>query len=90
MSSSTLYDSQTFPLSPPSRSDSNLTPFKGTGDNFYNQKQLLPENFVQAAKEAGAGDGVTLRMQPDYDHSYFFISTFGEDHVEHAAKYLLG
>ena len=23
-----------------------------------------------------------------YDHSYFFISTFGEDHVKHAAKAL--
>ncbi|KAF2420152.1 esterase [Tothia fuscella] len=61
----------------------------GTGDNFYKQKQILPENFVDAAKEAGVGEGVKLRMQPDYDHSYFFISTFGEDHVEHAAKYLL-
>jgi len=43
----------------------------GTGDNFYQQKQLLPENFVAAAKQAGHGDGVTLRMQPDYDHSYY-------------------
>ena len=24
----------------------------------------------------------------DYDHSYFFISTFAEDHVKHAAKFL--
>lgn len=61
----------------------------GTGDNFYKQKQLLPENFVEAAKSAGHGDGVNVRMQPDYDHSYFFISTFSSDHVEHAAKYLL-
>ena len=30
----------------------------------------------------------TLHKQ-DYDHSYFFISTFAEDHVKHAAKYLL-
>jgi S-formylglutathione hydrolase len=59
----------------------------GTGDNFYKQKQLLPENFVEAAKLAG--HDVTLRMQEDYDHSYYFISTFAEDHVKHAAKYLL-
>jgi S-formylglutathione hydrolase len=61
----------------------------GTGDNFYKQKQLLPENFVEAAKQSGHGDkDIRLRMQPDYDHSYYFISTFAEDHVEHAAKYL--
>jgi S-formylglutathione hydrolase len=62
----------------------------GTGDNFYKQKQLLPENFVEAAKQSGHGDkDITLRLQADYDHSYYFISTFADDHVEHAAKYLL-
>ncbi|KAB8349750.1 hypothetical protein FH972_023765 [Carpinus fangiana] len=37
----------------------------GTGDNFYKQGQLLPENFVQAAKEAGADQNgsVQVRMQ---------------------------
>lgn len=59
----------------------------GTGDNFYKQKQLLPENFEEAAKKAGKT--VKVRYQPDYDHSYFFISSFADDHVEHAAKYLL-
>ncbi|OCK74736.1 S-formylglutathione hydrol [Lepidopterella palustris CBS 459.81] len=61
----------------------------GTGDNFYKQGQLLPENFMKAAKEAGNDKNINLRMQPDYDHSYFFISTFADDHVAHAAKYLL-
>ncbi|KAI1653165.1 putative esterase [Daldinia decipiens] len=59
----------------------------GTGDNFYKQGQLLPENFEKAVKEAGV-TGLELRYQPDYDHSYFFMSTFAEDHVEHAAKHL--
>jgi len=59
----------------------------GTGDNFYKQKQLLPENFEAAAKKAGKQ--VTVRLQDGYDHSYFFIITFADDHVEHAAKYLL-
>jgi S-formylglutathione hydrolase len=27
-------------------------------------------------------------MQPDYDHSYYFMSTFADDHVEWAAKHL--
>lgn len=62
---------------------------QGTGDNFYKQSQLLPENFVKAAKESGK-EGVNVRMQPDYDHSYFFMATFADDHVDHAAKYLLG
>ncbi|KAI1268467.1 carbohydrate esterase family 1 protein [Xylariaceae sp. FL1019] len=59
----------------------------GTGDNFYKQGQLLPENFEKAVKENGA-TGVTVRYQEHYDHSYFFISSFAQDHVDHAAKYL--
>ncbi|KAF2669616.1 S-formylglutathione hydrolase [Microthyrium microscopicum] len=61
----------------------------GTGDNFYKQGQLLPENFDRAVKDHGDPSmQVTIRMQPDYDHSYFFISSFADDHLEHAAKYL--
>jgi len=60
----------------------------GTGDNFYKQKQLLPENLLEAAKKAGKEEGVRVRWQEGYDHSYFFMSSFAEDHVEHAAKYL--
>ncbi|KAK2751616.1 hypothetical protein FQN55_000337 [Onygenales sp. PD_40] len=66
----------------------NLLVDVGTGDNFYKQGQLLPENFEQAAKEAGVDAGVNIRYQPDYDHSYFTMATFSDDHVEHAAKYL--
>ncbi|GAM83397.1 hypothetical protein ANO11243_013850 [Dothideomycetidae sp. 11243] len=61
----------------------------GTGDNFLKQDQLLPNNLVKAADEAGHKDAIKLRMQPDYDHSYFFMATFADDHVDHAAKYLL-
>ncbi|KAL4787856.1 Alpha/Beta hydrolase protein [Aspergillus varians] len=59
----------------------------GTGDNFYKQGQLLPENLENAAKEAGV-TGIDVRYQPDYDHSYYTMATFSDDHVEHAAKYL--
>ncbi|KKA31029.1 hypothetical protein TD95_004115 [Thielaviopsis punctulata] len=59
----------------------------GTDDPFYKQKQLLPENFEAAAEKAGL-QGLTVRYQKGYDHSYFFVSTFGEDHVKHAAKFL--
>lgn len=36
---------------------------KGTGDNFYKQGQLLPENFAAAAKESGNDNNLTLRYQ---------------------------
>lgn len=65
-----------------------FSPIQGTGDNFYKQKQLLPENFIAAAKEAGNDKGINLRMQPDYDHSYYFMATFADEHVEWAAKHL--
>jgi len=61
----------------------------GKNDNFYKQGQLLPENFVEAAKKAGDDKGVTLRYQEGYDHSYYFISSFATDHINHHAKYLV-
>ncbi|EXJ88248.1 S-formylglutathione hydrolase [Capronia coronata CBS 617.96] len=60
----------------------------GTGDNFYKQGQLLPENFFAAAEEIGQEKGVNIRMQPDYDHSYYTMASFSDDHINHAAKYL--
>ena len=39
---------------------------------------------------APADDPLTLRMQPGYDHSYYFIATFMEDHIGHHAKALNG
>ena len=61
---------------------------QGTSDNFYHQGQLLPENFQKAAAEKGDG-GVRIRFQEGYDHSYFTMATFADDHVGHAARYLL-
>ncbi|KAL2014943.1 hypothetical protein VTK56DRAFT_6741 [Thermocarpiscus australiensis] len=59
----------------------------GTADNFYKQGQLLPENFERAAREAGV-QGLTVRYQEGYDHSYYFMASFSDDHVNHAAKHL--
>ena len=59
---------------------------QGTNDNFYHQGQLLPENFIAAAQGKGH---VNVRWQDGYDHSYFTMATFADDHVAHAAKYLL-
>ncbi|KAI4131824.1 MAG: hypothetical protein LQ338_001014 [Usnochroma carphineum] len=59
----------------------------GTADNFYKQGQLLPENFQKAAQ--GKEGKVNIRWQEGYDHSYYTIATFADDHVNHAARYLL-
>jgi S-formylglutathione hydrolase len=42
----------------------------GLADNFYEQKQLLPEDFEEAARKAGHGEEeVKIRLQEGYDHS---------------------
>ncbi len=57
---------------------------QGDADGFL-AEQLKPELLVAACKAAGID--LTLRMQPGYDHSYNFISTFMADHVAwHAAR----
>jgi len=58
----------------------------GAADSFYTQGQLLPEALEAAA--AQAGQPLSLRMQPGYDHSYYFVSTFLPEHVEWHAKRL--
>lgn len=60
---------------------------QGDRDSFL-EAQLKPEALVAAAQEVG--HPVTLRMQPGYDHSYFFISTFIEDHLRHHWAALVG
>jgi S-formylglutathione hydrolase len=50
----------------------------GTADPFLEQ-ELRPELLEHACDKAGIG--LTLRLQPGYDHSYYFISTFMADHL---------
>lgn len=59
---------------------------QGTADTFL-ASQLMPQVFEQACNTAG--QLLTLRMQPGYDHSYYFIATFMEDHIKHHATALL-
>lgn len=61
---------------------------QGSADRFLLNGQLLPEDFLAAAK--AAGQSVEYRLQDGYDHGYFFISTFIEDHIEFHAKALNG
>jgi len=58
---------------------------QGTGDQFL-VEQLQPELLVEACNAAAYP--LTLRMQESYDHSYFFMASFMEDHVAFHAKAL--
>ena len=60
---------------------------QGDADEFL-EGQLKPE-LLRAAAEA-AGHPLELRMQPGYDHSYYFISSFIGDHIAHHAAALRG
>ncbi|MBW4541102.1 MAG: S-formylglutathione hydrolase [Myxacorys chilensis ATA2-1-KO14] len=55
---------------------------QGTYDQFLTS-QLLPDVFKRACDEAN--QSLTLRLQAGYDHSYYFIATFIEDHMHHHA-----
>lgn len=57
---------------------------QGLADNFYKQGQLLPENFTAVQN---ANLEVIYKARDGYDHSYFYISTFIEEHFEFHAKH---
>lgn len=58
---------------------------QGDADAFL-ERELRPELFVAACK--ASGQALELRMQAGYDHSYFFVASFVEDHLRHHARYL--
>ena len=58
---------------------------QGDRDDFLDS-QLKPEALKAAAH--AAGHPLTLRMQPGYDHSYYFIASFIDDHLRHHAAAL--
>jgi S-formylglutathione hydrolase len=58
---------------------------QGTADKFL-ERELKPELLEAACK--AAGQPLTLRRHAGYDHSYYFIATFVEDHLRHHAKAL--
>ncbi|HEY5722905.1 MAG TPA: S-formylglutathione hydrolase [Allosphingosinicella sp.] len=51
---------------------------QGDADTFL-ERELKPDLLERACRAAGIH--LTLRIQPGYDHSYYFISTFMEDHL---------
>ncbi|KAK9450609.1 Alpha/Beta hydrolase protein [Limtongia smithiae] len=60
----------------------------GTADEFYTGGQLLVENLAAAAKENGREGEVTIVYAEGYNHSYFYVSSYAETHVTHAARHL--
>lgn len=59
---------------------------QGTQDEFFINGQLLTNHFVEASK---ASDQKNLVIFSEgYDHSYYFIQTFIEEHIQHHGKYL--
>ncbi len=58
---------------------------QGTADPFL-EPQLKPQLFEQACMDAG--QPVEIRMQNGYDHSYYLMASFMEDHIRHHAKAL--
>lgn len=59
---------------------------QGLEDPFL-EKQLHPDLFETTCQQAG--QSIILRRHAGYDHSYFFISTFIEDHLRHHQAQLL-
>jgi len=60
---------------------------QGLGDDFL-REQLKPELLEAACAESGVP--LEVRRHAGYDHSYYFISTFIEDHLKHHAVLLHG
>ncbi len=58
---------------------------QGEADTFL-REQLQPEILLQAAKDCGYA--VQYRNRPGYDHSYYFIATFIEEHLRFHAAHL--
>ncbi|WP_333609179.1 S-formylglutathione hydrolase [Arsukibacterium sp.] len=58
---------------------------QGTADSFY-PEQLRTDSLITAAKQAGVT--AEIRLQNGYDHSYYFIASFIEQHLRFHAKHL--
>ena len=78
-----LYDATEIVKERPSRA--HILIDTGDADQFL-KEQLRPDLFEAACK--AHGQALTTRLQPGYDHSYYFIASFSEDHMRHHAAAL--
>lgn len=60
---------------------------QGSADDFL-KTQLTPEQLQKACQDAGVE--LDLRIQEGYDHSYFFMASFIEDHIRFHCQQLMG
>ena len=67
------------------KSEAHILIDTGSSDNFR-EEQLKPEIFKNACDEAG--QKLTSRLQDGYDHSYYFVASFAEDHMRWHAQAL--
>lgn len=60
---------------------------QGSSDEFLAKGQLLPDNL---AKAVAGNSALKLQysLRDGYDHSYYFIQTFVEEHIQFHAKHL--
>ena len=58
---------------------------QGTADEFL-EDQLAPDALVEACEKVH--HHIDLRMRRGYDHSYFFIASFIDEHLDHHARAL--
>ena len=58
---------------------------QGDADQFL-ADQLQPAQLAEVARQKNWP--LTLRVQPGYDHSYYFIASFVEDHLRFHAEHL--
>ena len=72
------YDATDLVITAPS--SANILIDQGKTDNFLSE-QLDPSTFLAACEKVG--QPVTYRWQEGYDHSYYFIASFIEDHLRH-------
>jgi S-formylglutathione hydrolase len=77
------YDASELVRARPSRAT--LLIDQGAADDFL-EEQLKPDLLVEACE--AAGQHFELRVQPGYDHSYYFIASFMADHLRHHAAAL--
>jgi len=77
------YDATELVMKQPS--DAHILIDQGTDDEFLTE-HLRPELFDMASQKMG--QKLTLRMQEGYDHSYYFIASFIEDHIKWHAEAL--
>lgn len=58
---------------------------QGEGDQFY-PSQLRTQSLIEANQRSQSA--AQIRLQPGYDHSYFFISSFIEEHLRFHARHM--